>query len=313
VARFVFADAVKAGSRIRLGLIGPYGAGKTFTALTFARGLGGTIGLVDTERRRAAKYADRFRFKHLPIDRFDPRDLTRITIDAAEQGIDTLIIDSWSPFWTGADGMLDQVGRASRDFEGWKNMRPVEREMTDALMGFPGHVIATLRTKVAYEVERNADGKMEPRKIGLKPEQRDGIEYEFDMVADMVAGGQSGPTMTITKSMCPELTIGTTIVRPDDQVAATVLAWLERDAIGQPLNPVTIAAWALDDARAVEELGAKFRELDAVGQAGAIVDNPWPTEGAGEFISVGNLLRHRGRQIQQDAQRAAREHLTPAA
>ncbi len=299
---FTFTPAVKTGSTAKIAISGPPGSGKTYTALKFATALAGgkPIGVVDTERHRARKYADEFQFGHLPLEHFDPRDLIQITIDAARQGVRVLVVDSFSPFWTGADGMLDQVGRAQRDFEGWKIMRPIERQMLDALLGFPGHVIATMRVKMAYDIQRGDDGKIKPVKLGLKPEQRDGISYEFDFAADMA---QDGFTITFDKSMCREIPPGWSTSRPDESVANTIDAWLRRDAIGEPLNPHTVADWALEDDRTVDDLRARWAELEAVGQLSAVVAHPFVES---EFIAVGDLLRKRRQQIQNEQQRAER-------
>jgi hypothetical protein len=295
--KFVFVPSTKYGSKIRIALMGGPGSGKTFTALALAKHLGPNPGLVDTERKRSQKYSDLFAFHRLDLDSYDPRDLTQITLDAAVQGIDPLIVDTWSPFWTGAEGMLDQVGRAQRDFDGWRNMRPVERTMVDALLGYPGHVIVNLRVKIEYVLEKNDEGKTVPRRVGLKPEQRDGIEYEFDIVGDM-----ADATFTVAKSMCLDLPAGQSIHKPGRDLADTITTWLERDAVGQPLNPLNIADWALEPGRTIDELRAKKEELEAVGQLNAVVFSP--TQGE-DFIQIGALLRNRASEIKREQQRVA--------
>jgi hypothetical protein len=279
----------------RIALCGPPGSGKTWTALTIARALGDNIGLIDTERGSAKKYADVFAFRHLGYDNFDPDDLTRGTIAAAEAGIDVLIVDTWSPFWSGPDGMLEQVGKRKSSFEGWKEMRPAERRMVDALCGYPGHIIVNMRVKVDYVVQPNSKGKMEPTRVGLKPEQRDGVEYEFDIVADMDNAGRS---CRITKTRCPELA-DMEFERPTEELGHTVLAWLRRDAVGEPLNPVTVRDWMLQPERTTEELVSRYRELEAAGQLTAVVYDPH-----GELISIGDALRLRGNALRREIERA---------
>ena len=60
------------GAAVREGTLfivsAPSGAGKTFTALRLATGLGGTIAVIDTERGSASKYADRFDFDVLDLE-----------------------------------------------------------------------------------------------------------------------------------------------------------------------------------------------------------------------------------------------------
>ena len=52
-----FKKATKAAAKLRLGLIGPAGSGKTMTALRIAHGLGGRVAVVDTERGSASLYS----------------------------------------------------------------------------------------------------------------------------------------------------------------------------------------------------------------------------------------------------------------
>lgn len=286
---FLFVPATKEGAFARIALIGPPGSGKTWTALTIAQAFGGTIGVIDTERGSAAKYSDVFGFRHLRMNDFNPAALTSAVAAAAEQDINTLTIDSWSHFWEGAGGMLEQVdrataraGRSDKFGSGWKEMRPVERTMVDAIISYPGHVIITLRTKVEYVVERNATtGREGPKRIGLKPVQRDGVEYEFDLVGDM-----DDATLTVTKSRCPELTAAV-ITKPTEELGFTIARWLAADAVGEPLNPITVRDWAMESDRTVDELHAKFVELDAAGQTGAAVNAPnGKTWALGEFVQA---------------------------
>lgn len=281
---FTFEPATKAGSYARVGMAGPPGSGKTWSALEIAKAFTDDPFLIDTERRSAAKYSDRFRFKHLVYTAFDPEDLTRGVLAAGEQGADLLIIDTWSPFWGGTDGMLDRVGKESSSFEGWRKLRPVERTMMDAIFGAPMHVIVTMRVKVEYTMERNANGKMEPKRVGMKPEQRDGVEYEFDVFMDL---DDAGRICRVTKTRCPELA-ETHHERPTEELGHLIRAWLERDAVGMPLNPFTVRDWMLDPDRTAAELDTKFEELRAAGQLTAVVEAP-----NGTLFALGDALTAR--------------------
>lgn len=220
-----FAPATKKAARARIGLAGPSGSGKTYTALSLAFGLGEHVAVIDTERGSASKYVglNGWKFDTSTPDRFSPASLVSLLGDAA--GIyDVVIVDSLSHYWSGVDGMLEQVDRHRSNggnFGGWKEERPAERRMIDALLGFPGHVIVTLRVKTEYVIEENERGKKVPRKVGLKPEQRDGIEYEFDVMGDL----DHSNTLAITKSRVPELS-GAYIDRPGLPLAETIRSWL---------------------------------------------------------------------------------------
>jgi hypothetical protein len=291
---FTFEPATKAGSKARIALCGPPGSGKTWTALTIARAFGDNVFLVDTERGSARKYADVFAFRHLTFDTFDPADLTRAVLAAGDQGADVLIVDTWSPFWGGTGGMLDQVGRRNTSFEGWKDLRPVERTMIDALCGAPFHVVVNLRVKVDYIVQPNSKGKMEPKRVGLKPEQRDGVEYEFDIVADLDDAGQS---CRISKTRCPELA-DASFSRPTEELGYTVMGWLTRDSVGEPLNPRTVRDWMLEPDRTPAELDAKAAELRDAGQLTAVIEAP-----NGELVNLGDALQLRRNAILRAVQK----------
>lgn len=295
---FTFVQATKQGSKARIALLGTAGAGKTWSALTIAAGLdrGDTqLGLIDTDRQSARKYSDRFGFLWLGMTAFHPDDLARATLDAARQGIGTLIVDTASAFWSGVDGMRDNVDKASSSFEGWRTMRPVERRMMDALFGFPGHLIVTMRTKTEYVVETNDKGRMEPKRVGTRPDQTAGIEHEFDVVLDLADAGE---VARVVKTRCPELA-NKVFRQPGAEVGEIVQAWLDRDAVGEPLNPMQIAAWALDteDRAALKE---RYDALAAAGQLDAVVYGR-----SEELVAVGELLTERARELKRAAERAA--------
>jgi hypothetical protein len=254
---FTFEPATREQAKARIALAGPSGSGKTMTALYIASALGDKIAVIDTERGSASKYAPppsrmaspgkgEFLFQRLDMHRYDPRDLAKALAAAAGHGFDVVIVDSLSKFWSGAGGMLEQVDNAGKrafggnSFAGWKEARPMESAMIEALLGFPGHVIVTMRTKTAFEITEDDRGRKVPQKIGLKPEQREGIEYEFDIVLDMDLQNAA----TVSKSRCPALT-GRVIQRPDASLGEEILAWVSdgkaamsatdyRDALCQP-------------------------------------------------------------------------------
>jgi hypothetical protein len=222
-----FTPATRTSTKARIALCGPSGSGKTWTALTLAHALGERIAVIDTERGSASKYAgvNGWEFATVAPGKFSPEALISLLSEAGQEGFDVLVLDSWSHYWMGVDGMLEQVDRRAKNgnsFSGWKEVRPDERRMIDALISYPGHVIATLRVKTEYVIEENERGKKVPRKIGLKPEQREGVEYEFDLVGDL----DHENTLTVTKSRIPNLTRAV-IREPDADLGKTIRSWLE--------------------------------------------------------------------------------------
>lgn len=224
----MFQKATKKAAKARVALIGPSGSGKTFTALRMARGLAGAgrrIALADSERGSASKYADRFEFDAHDMEQFSPRDYISVIQEADKAGYDVLIIDSLSHAWMGKGGALEMVDAAAKasksrnSFDAWRAVTPEHNAMVDAILRARCHVIVTLRVKTEYVVEE-VNGKKTPRKVGLAPVQRDGLEYEFDVVADM-----DGAELVVTKTRCPSLAKAV-VAEPGEKLGETLRAWL---------------------------------------------------------------------------------------
>lgn len=291
---FAFTPAAREGSYARIALAGPSGSGKTWTALTTARELSPKVAVIDTERGSAKKYAgdDGFAFDVLEMTHFDPRDLVKALAAAGAAGYGCVVVDSLSHFWMGSGGMLEQVDNAAKrsggnGFGGWKEARPMERQMIEALLAYPGHVIVTMRTKTEWVVEENDRGKKVPRKIGTKPEQRDGIEYEFDLVGDM----DLEHTLIVSKSRIAPLA-DAVVRRPDAEFGRQVLAWLG-DA-PKAKSALDYRDEALDKKATYESLLALWHETKAKRLDGAAV-----IDGTGDTTTLGELIKARGEELKR--------------
>ena len=217
----MFVKATKDKIKIRLAISGASGSGKTYSALAIASHLATPIALIDTERGSSRKYADKFDFDVCELTDFHPSRYIE-ALEAAEQaGYGTIIIDSLSHAWYWE---LDAAASQRNSFSGWKNVRPLERKLIDAIVGCRAHVIATMRTKTEWVVETNSKGKAEPRKVGTAPVQTSSIEYEFDIAGEI----NQQHILTITKSRCSELA-DKTFLNPSRNVAVVLNEW-----IGQP-------------------------------------------------------------------------------
>lgn len=271
----MFRPATRRKLKARVALAGPSGSGKTYTALRLAFGIAGPNGrvaVVDTENRSAEKYVGTvadgitWQFDVATPDRFDPADLAALLRDAA-QHYDVIVVDSLSHYWSGVGGMLERVDTAakrtnSRDsFGAWRTEKPTERALLAALTGCACHLIVTMRTKTEYAVDKDDKGRTRVQKIGLKPEQRDGIEYEFDVVADLDLDHRMIPS----KSRCPALD-GGVFERPGADVARSLVAWLDDGADApapQPQPAPEPKPIDVDAVRAAcEKRGVAFEDLE---------------------------------------------------
>jgi hypothetical protein len=89
-----------------------------------------------------------------------------------------------SPFWSGKGGILAIVDESKQRGPqgGWKDGTPAQQSIIEAIVGAPMHVIVTCRAKSDSVIEQEAGQKATVRKVGLKPDQRENFEYEFDVV-----------------------------------------------------------------------------------------------------------------------------------
>jgi hypothetical protein len=199
-----FEPAQRRKQKCKLMLTGPSGSGKTMSALAIASGLEPDwkkIALADTEHGRGELYVGAEVEKTATNDGFkigayqvaaiaEPYESEKYieVIDAAEKaGFTVLVIDSMSHAWSGAGGLLDQKSRmdaqdSSKGFLNWDSIGRKQNKLIERIMASPLHIIATTRTKQAYAFEVNEKGKTVPKKVGLAPIQRDGLEYEFLLV-----------------------------------------------------------------------------------------------------------------------------------
>lgn len=178
-----FKKATKEQAKLRLALFGVSGSGKTYTALRIAKGLGGKIAVIDTERNSACKYSDRFDFDVCDATKPSIENL-KLLIEEA-RGYDVLIIDSMTHAWI---ELLQEVERLAKTkfggntWSAWSEGTPKQMSLINALLDFPGHIIATMRVETNWTTVTNEKGKVVPVRVGEAPKQGKGIEYEFDML-----------------------------------------------------------------------------------------------------------------------------------
>lgn len=190
----VIRKAERRKAKLRLALIGPTGSGKTWSALQLAYGLGGRVGMIDTENGSGDLYANSGDYDIITLEPPYTVQKYRDAIRAFETaGYDVIIIDSLTHAWSGEGGLLDKSsqleksGRVKNSFAAWREITPEHNKLVEEMLGSPCHIIGTMRVKTEYVLEANEKGRMVPRKVGLAPVQRDGLEYEFTLVLDVDA------------------------------------------------------------------------------------------------------------------------------
>lgn len=182
----LFQKAARHSIKLKIGVDGPSGSGKTMGALALAHGItqGGRIAVIDSENGSASLYADRYEFDTVQIANADPKtymDMIDVAVDAK---YDVVVIDSLTHAWQAVLNAKDDHDRdnpKSNSFANWRLFAPRWEGLMQHILQAPIHVIATMRSKQAYEqVDRN--GKKAVVKLGLQPQVRDGAEYEFGIM-----------------------------------------------------------------------------------------------------------------------------------
>lgn len=191
-----FEKATRKKAKLRLALTGASGSGKTYGALLIAKGLGGKTAVIDTERGSASLYSNLFDFDTLELSPpFTPERYIEAIKSAQDAGYDTLIIDSATHEWSGTGGCLElneQIAQSKfrgNTWSAWNETTPRHRAFIDAMVQANMHIIATGRSKTETAQQQNDNGKKSVVKLGLKTEQRDGFEYEFTVVLDIIHDG----------------------------------------------------------------------------------------------------------------------------
>ena len=191
---FAFKKAQRSLSKLRLAIQGASGSGKTYGALQLAKGLGGRIAVIDTERGSASLYSDiegMPEFDVLDLDApFTPERYIEAITAAEQAGYDILIIDSMTHEWSGVGGCLeinDALARSrykGNSWAAWNEVTPRHRKFVDKMLTSTCHIIATMRSKTDT-VQNERNGRKVVEKVGIKTEQRDGMDYEFTIVFDV--------------------------------------------------------------------------------------------------------------------------------
>lgn len=282
----VFQQSKREQMRLRMALQGPAGSGKTYTAMTLARGLSpdGRFAVIDNEKR-ALEYADRFVFGHIAPELADPEKLPAMIAAAAAEGYGALIIDSFTHYWSGVGGALDRVDRSGDKRAGWGAYRPVESRMMAALLSYPGHVIVTMRVKTEYVTEVDSRGRNVTRRVGLKPDQRDNVDYEFGVIGEM----DDEHTLTVVKATCADL-VDRKLNRPGSDLVDTLAAWLGSGDAAPDAN--TFRDKALTKGATYAEIRALYDDVKARNLLGAALINE-----LGDTESLGDLLVRVGKEL----------------
>lgn len=175
---------------VKIALMAPSGGGKTYGSLRLSKGMAEEIEretgkkakilMANTESKRGYYYANEFDYDIVDIDPpHNPEKYVELIEFAVKEGYDILIIDSSSHEWEGKGGCLELQQQAGGTYQSWAKVTPRHNKFINAIADSPIHIIATMRGKDQYEMNKDERGKTSVQKLGVGARQRDGFEYEF--------------------------------------------------------------------------------------------------------------------------------------
>ncbi|SDL83581.1 signal recognition particle subunit FFH/SRP54 (srp54) [Salinimicrobium catena] len=183
-------QAQRSQVKLRIGLSGPSGYGKTYSALLLAYGITndwGKIAVIDTENNSASLYSHLGQFNVLNLDEpYTPARYIQAIKLCEEAGMEVIIVDSISHEWSGKGGCLEMHEQLGGRFQDWSKVTPEHNKFIDALVQSSSHVIATTRRKVDYSLDRDMNGKTKVMKLGTKEITREGFEYELTVNFELI-------------------------------------------------------------------------------------------------------------------------------
>jgi len=247
--------AQRSQAYLKLGLAAPSGGGKTLGSLFIAYGLmkkkypkeddafrWSKIAIVDTENKSGQLYANMEISKvNVKVGEYNtiilqaPFEAEKYVqaIDLCEQsGMEVCIIDSSTHLWSGEGGLLEQQNSAAKrsgnSYTAWRDITPMHNRFVERMLQSNLHIIATMRSKQEYVQEPGqSGGKSTVRKLGLEPEQRKGMEYEFtcfyEINAEHEAFGAKDRTSIYDQKTFPIL----------PEVGETLMGWLMSSETGE--------------------------------------------------------------------------------
>lgn len=184
-----FTQATRNSCKIKLGLQGESGSGKTYSALLLAYGLTNDwrkIAVIDSENGSANLYSDLGAYSVLKLTApYTPEVYTEAIELAVKNGFECLIIDSLSAEWNGQGGILEiHSNIPGNSFTNWNRVSNRHNAFIQKMLQSDIHIIGTMRSKTEYLLSEK-NGKQVPHQIGSRSIQRRDTNYEFTIVFEL--------------------------------------------------------------------------------------------------------------------------------
>lgn len=200
MASLVLQKVAKIAKPLKVITYGPSYAGKTYGSLVMAAGVVMEkrqlkdvkeaykhILLIDTEAGRGSLYSYLGEYYYYNVEApFTTQKLNDIINSVnSNNDIDVIIIDSLTHFWAKKGGILDQKNQKDKlggnSYTNWQDYTQLFNDCLDYILTSPKVIFCTSRSKSDTAIEKNDAGKTEIKTYGVKPEMREGIDFEFDV------------------------------------------------------------------------------------------------------------------------------------
>ena len=173
-------------AKIKMGLQGPSGSGKSFSALQIAKGISvnwDSVAVIDTENGSSELYSHLGPYQVLQLSPpFSPERYIEAINTCENAGMEVIVIDSITHEW---ENLLEyHASMQGNSFANWSKITPRHNAFVQKILQSSAHIICTMRTKQDY-ILNEKNGKMVPEKVGLKSVQRDGFDYELTIMFDL--------------------------------------------------------------------------------------------------------------------------------
>ena len=197
---FTIKKAERYNAKLRIGLFGASGSGKTTSALLLAQGLVGDLSkvvVIDTERGSADLYAHLGDYSTLSLEPpYSPERYIQALKECQNAGFECIIIDSISHEWAEEGGCLEIHDKINgkNGFTDWGKVTPRHNAFVSAILDAKAHVICCGRVKDDVVLVTNDKGKQAPEKVGFKPITRNGFDYEMTVCFSLDVRHNMTPT-----------------------------------------------------------------------------------------------------------------------
>ncbi|WP_051435813.1 AAA family ATPase [Tenacibaculum sp. 47A_GOM-205m] len=176
--------------KLRLGLSGASGFGKTYSALLLAHGITedwSKIAVIDTENNSASLYSHLGDFNVVNLSNsYSPERYIEAIKICENANIEVIIIDSITHEWSGKNGCLQLHEQLGGRFQDWARITPRHNAFIDAILQSKCHIITTTRRKIDYSLDQGNNGRTKVIKHGTKEITREGFEYELTVNFELI-------------------------------------------------------------------------------------------------------------------------------